>query len=129
MSVPPRLSALIEQCLANYLAGPPDPRQGTARRYDALPVYSDLGGDIFLTASGSLIFVDGETGEQAVLPRAPPNLRLVALVAAAEKFSDLAALVPKRPESAAECSYCCGTGRKLQLRCGKCSGLGWECAV
>jgi len=98
--------------------------------YGALPVYSDMGGDILLTPSGDVVFLDDE-GVVTALPDAPPDWALVARIAAAEKYPELAAIVPTRPDSAPNCPACGGAGRQLELRlrCGSCLGLGWVHAI
>jgi hypothetical protein len=130
MIVPNSVSRLIELRLEEFLAGPPDTRQDIARRYGALPVYSDMGGDICLTPSGDVVFVDDD-GVVTAPPSGTPDWVLVARIAAAEKYAELAALVPTRPDSATNCPVCGGVGRQLELkfRCGACLGLGWVHAV
>jgi hypothetical protein len=130
MVIPTSVSRLIELRLAEFLSGPSDVRQDIARRYGALPVYSDMGGNIFLTPSGDVVFL-GDEGVVTALPGAPPDWALVARIAAAEKYPELAGLVPTRPDSAPNCPACGGAGRQLELRfrCGSCLGLGWVRAV
>jgi hypothetical protein len=121
------VSAIVERCLNNFLAGPESELRAIALEHRALPVYSDLGGTLFITPSLEVLALDHDGG---VVPTPEPseNWRLVALVSAAEKYLELQCLIPPRPPNALPCSPCGGTGRVAQLntRCGKCCGLGWQ---
>ena len=130
MDVSLSMSRLIEKRLSEFLAGPADTLQEVARRYCALPVYSDMGGTLFLSPTGKVVFLR-EDGVVVAPPSGSLNWALVARIAAAEKFPELASLVPTRPTSGPDCPDCGGAGRRseLRFRCGTCLGLGWVHAV
>jgi hypothetical protein len=102
-----------------------------ARRFDALPVYSDLGGALLLRPDGAVLSV-GWQDEQKAGP-ADQRWSLMGRVAAAEFFPELRALVPTPPASAVTCPRCGGAGLerwwvdgvKGVTFCGGCCGLGW----
>ena len=129
-ATPPALSRLIEKRLREFISGPADTRQAAARRFGALPVYSDVGGTLLLTPTGQVLLL-GEDVDLNVPPEAPPDWCLVAKIAAVEKFPELSLLLPTRPDAAPNCPVCDGTGRllEMQARCGTCLGLGWVSAV
>ncbi len=101
-----------------------------ARRFDALPVWADMGGVLLLRPDGEILTVDDE---ERVRPEAHRGWRLLALVSAAEFFPELRPLLPPRPADAVPCSGCGGRGverwRVEGMRgitpCGRCWGLGW----
>lgn len=102
--------------------GADDPDAELARRTGALPVYRDMGGALTLTRDGSLVAYPDENGQAE--PLLDPGWRTLALVAAAERFPELASLRPRggsRP-----CPVCQGTGRVLGALgwCSKCHGVG-----
>jgi hypothetical protein len=119
----------IENRLAEYLSRP-DEVWGVAdiaRQYNALPVYLDMGGMLFLTPSGDVFFLGNEDGD-SMQPETSIEWRTIAAVVASEKYPELAALRPQRPDSAIDCPECGGTGRVMpqRLRCGDCLSLGWK---
>jgi phenylpyruvate tautomerase PptA (4-oxalocrotonate tautomerase family) len=95
-----------------------------ASHYSAVPVYSDAGGTLFLTPSLQVLSV--RTDDAAVHEEHSTQWRTVALVSAAEKFPELHALLPTRPDNAPDCAACGGAGRiRGGARCTQCFGLGW----
>ncbi len=94
-------------------------------KIEALPVYADMGGTLFLRTDLDVyaINIKGEGVE------ADPAWRCTAYVAAARLFPELAALRLPRPATASDCWMC----RRLADRghgspcdvCGVCHGLGW----
>ena len=120
----------IEKRLAEYLAGPGDELAPLARRYNALPVYRDIGGTLFLSPSGEVLSL-GQTDENTLRPEKSVEWRTVAAVAAAERYPELSCLLPVRPTSTSDCATCGGSGRVAprNLRCGNCWGLGWKLAL
>src|SRR5262245_52101742 len=119
-------SAIVEGCLSAFLAGPDNELKSIASKYQALPVYSDMGGTLFITPRLEVLALDHDGG--AVPTRElSEKWRLVAVVSAADKYPELQSLIPSRPPDALQCSHCGGTGRvaRLNARCGECCGLGW----
>ena len=114
---------MIRRRLAEYLSNPAAEHLDVASRFDALPVYSDMGGTLFITPSLQILVMRHD--EDTLREECSPEWSLVARVAAAERFPELRQLLPTRPTGAADCSVCGGTGRLLIARCGSCFGLGW----
>ncbi len=106
-------------------------RQELGRRFDALPVYSDLGGALLLRPDGMVLSVAWADEEKA----GPADTRwsLMGRVAAAELCPDLRARAPCPPAGAGTCPTCAGAGLerwwvegvKGVTICGGCCGLGW----
>jgi hypothetical protein len=100
-----------------------------ARRFDALPVYSDMGGALLLRPDGEVLSVLWDSESEA--RPAERRWRLLGLAAAAEQFPELTPLLPSRPATALSCPACRGTGRWRRAGvepgpwCGECMGLGW----
>lgn len=116
--------ALIRRRLVEYLSDAGAEFREVASQFEALPVYSDLGGTLFITPSLQILTL--RTEENILGEECSPQWRLVALVAAAERFPELSQLLPVRPGNVAPCVTCSGTGRLQQgIRCGSCFGLGW----
>ena len=106
-------------------------RDAAAIAPDLLPVFLDWVGFIALREDGELLFVPWEPPhEREIVQEA--QLRRTALVAAAEKYSELSSLIPRRPPEAERCASCEGSGRPRlsgervpeNIRC-VCGGLGW----
>jgi hypothetical protein len=113
----------IRRQLAAYLTDPAAEHHDVAIRFEALPVYSDMGGTLFITPSLQVLVMRSDEG--SLSEERSSEWRLVALVAAAERFASLKQLLPSRPSAAVDCSVCAGTGRLMGVRCGTCLGLGW----
>jgi hypothetical protein len=114
----------VQRRLAEYLNDSAAEFRGVARQFNALPVYADLGGTLFITTSLQVLSMRSD--DTAVVEEHSPQWRLVALVAAADRFPELKQLLPVRPSNVATCAVCLGTGRLEQgPRCGVCFGLGW----
>ena len=96
-----------------------------ARTHRVLPVYSDLGGSLFLTA-GLEIWTLSEEERTLLTPESDPHWCLIGLVSAAKKYPRLGFLTPQRPSEASTCVACNGTGRMLNFWCGECFGVGWR---
>jgi len=128
MLLPAHVSVLIERRIEERLRSSADTMGKTAREHRALPVYADIGGSLFLKPNGDVWFQSSESVNSALKLEESPHWRLVARLAAAERFPELAELVPIRPAGAADCSDCEGRGRVLNdlVRCGVCYGLGWS---
>jgi hypothetical protein len=103
------------------------PFEQAARRFDALPLYEGWNGWGLLTAQGDVI---EETDEGAASPAAEP-MRTMYLVAGAETYPELKAMLPVRPVASADCKRCNGTGwmhleaKQGRVRCAECRALGW----
>jgi hypothetical protein len=119
----------IAKRLAEYVSNPNDPWGLTqiADHHSALPVYMDMGGTLFLTLDGDVLSLHHDDGDIPT-PELEPGWRIIAAVAASEKYPELSPLVPERPASATDCSACGGTGRvtRHDIRCGECFSLGWK---
>ena len=91
----------------------------------ALPLYADMGGFLTIREDGEILRYDPETA--TTRPEDDERWRLVARLAAADRFPELESLRPGRPSDARTCSPCAGAGRVLEgtVRCGTCFGLGW----
>jgi len=103
-----------------------------ARRVDALPLYSDMGGGIILLRpDGELLVMELDDAETEV--QAHRGWRLVGLFSGAEFFPELRPLLPPRPSVASACHACNGIGMMRWqgerpqgiTACGRCWGLGW----
>jgi hypothetical protein len=127
MTLPAHLSTLIELRIEQYLTGPADDTRASARTHRALPVYADVDGTLFLTPTGEVLMKRGQDANAPLVPEQSAHARVVALIAAAERFPELAEIIPARPASATTCQDCEGEGKVLNgmIRCGNCSGLGW----
>ena len=55
--------------------------------------------------------------------------RTLSLGAAAKKWPELHELIPQRPISAVDCSFCNGVGSIDGALCGSCGALGWRSAT
>ena len=128
MLLPTHVSVLIERLIEECVRNSTDSMGETARAHRALPVYADVGGSLFLKANGEVWFQGSESGNSALKLEESPHWCLVARLAAAERFPELAELVTIRPAEAADCPDCEGRGRVLNdlVRCGVCYGLGWS---
>jgi hypothetical protein len=128
MQLPAHVSVVIERLIEECLRNSTDPLGKTARAHRALPVYADVDGSLFLKPNGEVWFQGGESGDAALTLEESAHWSLVARLAAAERFPELAELVPVRPAGAADCPDCEGRGRVMNdlVRCGVCYGLGWS---
>jgi hypothetical protein len=120
-------STIVERCLSAFLAGPDSELKAIASEHQALPVYSDMGGTLFLTSALDVLTLD-HNGGAAPKPETSEKWRLIAVVSGAERYPELQCLIPARPPDALQCSACAGTGRLAlsNARCGECCGLGWR---
>jgi hypothetical protein len=126
------LARRIAELIRAYQTGaaPHDWQRELACRFDALPVYSDLGGALLLRPDGEVLSV-GWDDDDARPPKSPWHL--IALAGAAEGFPELRGVLPSRPADAVSCPQCRGAGLerwevesgKGVTFCGKCGGLGW----
>ena len=104
------------------------PFEAAARKYNALPLYAGWCGWGLLTPQGDVLEADEEEGGVAL---ANEPWRTLYLVVGAERFPEIASLLPQRPADATACSECMGTGWvhvegcRTQFPCGPCRALGW----
>ncbi|GAC1448844.1 MAG: hypothetical protein NVSMB9_32400 [Isosphaeraceae bacterium] len=128
----PDLRSLIASLVERWLASPsPDcPDLAEAVRVSgALPVYSGMGGTLFLRPDGEILLLDHESED--VVPRIETDhgWRTAAVVVGAEKYPELQPLLPIRPPGTEDCVDCAVRGRvrvaEISFLCGRCYGLGW----
>jgi hypothetical protein len=124
----PEIAALVRDHLVNILSGVvscSDWKREAARRTDGIPVYADLGGVITLSLLGDFVLYDPES--ETVSPVQEELWRNVALASLARHYPDLRGLLPPRPDEAALCPTCSGSGWTMEGRlfCTVCRGRGW----
>lgn len=126
-TLPAHLSALIETRIEEYLRGPADAIHVFARGHRALPVYADMERLLLLRSDGEVLSKANANAECSPVAEQSAYWCLIARLTAAEKFPELAELVPARPQSAIDCKDCEGRGKVLNdmVRCEVCHGLGW----
>jgi hypothetical protein len=125
------LAQTIHDLVSRWLEGP-DPLglRPAVLVSGALPVYSDLGGTLFVRPDGEILFLEHDSPDEPKVER-DPAWRLSALVSGAEKYPELRPLLPVRGKGARECDACAGRGRVQigeagrGILCGRCRGLGW----
>ena len=129
MDIERQIQKRIEELIISSDPDPADLRR-IAWQLNALPILPDMSGCLALRPDGSFIYLDEET--EKVTEVFDPKFILVALVNGSEKYPELKALLPVRPDTAIDCDNCQGTGRFIfesqlykQAFCGTCSGLGW----
>lgn len=109
------------------LRAEPAEEQRAARNTGGVPVYSDMGGVLVITADIRVLHFDPE--QDVAHPVEDERWRTIALASAAKKFPELASLLPPTPSGAPTCHQCAGRGVLLgTIRCGQCLGLGWTAA-
>ena len=88
-----------------------------------VPVHTDLGGILLVAPDGQVLHYDPESGRV----QAPGhNWKQLALAKAARRFPELEELRPRKPDGAAECRACEGSGVLQEgVDCGTCFGAGW----
>ena len=124
------LNGAIAQLIAEYLSGPEGAvSHDQVRRANALPVYNDIGGSLLITPEAEILALRHEGADRAQ-PEVDPRWRQVAFARAAERFPQLAALLPRRPPDAMDCPRCGAEGvvqaGTAFITCAECSGLGWK---
>ncbi len=131
VAVPEDVAKRIRDLVQEYLGRPEKTDlHSLVQTIGALPVYRDMGGTFFLRPDGEILSCEHDQER-------PPGVeqdvgwRVKALVVAAEKFPELAVLLPDRPFLAKDCRSCEGKGRvavpeiERSFFCEKCHGLGW----
>ncbi len=122
------LEGVIERLYQRIVHEPglvPDVYRDAALKASGVPVYCDMGGCLIITPKGDIVFCEHDTQRLSVVVE--EKWRLVALVAASEKYGELHGLKPVKPSDARTCHACNGSGRILAngVRCGECWGTGW----
>ena len=96
-----------------------------ARKYSALPLAEGWFAWALLTEQGEVL----EGVEDGTASAATEPLRTMFLVAGAERYPELVALLPVRSSTCTDCARCEGTGRMRlgsgKVRCHECRSLGW----
>lgn len=124
------LERTILQLVDDYVAADDSPEdlRLLAKRHAALPVTLDVGGALLLRHDGEILEHAWDSPSPLEVSK-DAVLRRAAVVAAADKYPQLSALVPDRPAGAADCLQCGGTGKLVtavgSFRCGQCGGFGW----
>ena len=102
-----------------------EPFADAARRYSALPLAEGWFAWALLTEQGEVL----EAAEDGTVSPAVEPLRTMFLVAGAERYPQLLALLPVRSSTSHDCPRCEGTGRMTfgnrKVRCHECRALGW----
>lgn len=117
----------IDELIATLINGSSGSNfEAAARRFDALPLYDGWDGWVLLTRQGEVVDAD----EAGVLTLAKEPMRTMCLVGGAERYPELAPLLPVRPTASKNCPHCNGTGwmpigADGRFRCGTCRALGW----
>jgi hypothetical protein len=121
--------AAIERRIQEFLTDG-DPRltwvRPAVRRDPFLPLYVGWVAALGIRPDGSFVCWNHDQGGD-VEALTDPFLKRMALCQGAKMYPELAALIPERPEGAAGCPFCKGTGEfagtaKIVCACG---GLGW----
>jgi hypothetical protein len=123
---------VIRSLVDRWLVSPPnDPELAeTVRTSGALPVYADMGGTLFLRPDGEILVLEHDSTDAPQI-EADPGWNITALVVGAEKYPELAQLLPARPPGTANCEECEGRGAVRlgsigrDFLCGTRHGLGW----
>ncbi|MDC3979814.1 hypothetical protein [Polyangium jinanense] len=129
--------ALVGEELSRYLESTDSRKMvadlvDAAREASALPVYADMGGALLITTEGDVLIVStNQVWDRNAKweTEADPQWRLLARIAASERYPQLSFLRPTRPVSAVDCEACNGTGSVefsgCAARCGGCWSTGW----
>jgi hypothetical protein len=140
----PELAAVVRRLLGEFLRehdARPAGDHVLARKLDALPVYGDMSGLCLLRGDGTIVFVDWDHWDEAVLnglgeKTVTGHWAKIAIVSGANTYPDLRPCVPARPDGVPDCESCKGTGDFLRgqgavlpntesMGCYHCAGLGW----
>lgn len=129
--IDPQQSEKISKLINSMQLDPgSDPKSQLIRPYVALnclPIVWDSGGLFALRPNGDVVSIQWDQPE-SIQVISESRIRNTVLYSASCKFTELASLAPRRPESSKICPHCKGTGA-LQPPYDKvvcyCGGLGW----
>jgi hypothetical protein len=131
----PDLRSVIQSLVKGWLASPTRSDLTEAvRGSGALPVYSDMGGTLFLRPDGEILVLGSGPEDDEPRIETDPGWRITAIVVGAEEDPELRPLLPVRPSGTEDCEACAGHGRvhvgeiDHRFLCGRCHGLGWFAA-
>ncbi len=123
------LKRRIQTLIDEILDGDDKQRAEWVQEVGALPLWGSIGGEYFIRPDGTVL-ADEDYGpdhpcEGPVVANA--GTRIMAIVIAAEKRPEFAALLPARDSADPDCGQCDGTGRHPIpfVVCQRCFGLGW----
>jgi len=131
-------SEWIESAIRDYIAEAQDAHYEMAAEVAtavetmrALPLWCDWNGGVAIRPNGELIGFRWDEPQSAKI-ETDPHSRFLACVEGAEKYGELASLLPTRTVDDRDCAACNGTGIILgfeehvlkNLRC-YCGGAGW----
>jgi hypothetical protein len=101
------------------------------RESGGIYLYGTIGSEAILLPSGAVRMSRADQWPESDVQterEATTEERIAALVLGAEKWPQIAELLPARPTDAVDCSACRGAGmipRPGGVICSKCHGLGW----
>lgn len=113
-------------------------------RSGGLYLFGSIGLDAILMSDGTVLLYNHEEWDEGdgheTRHLASESERIAALVIGARRMPILETLLPRRPDTAADCEFCSGSGTWLPagsqgqpdgrgIICPKCSGLGWISAA
>jgi hypothetical protein len=129
IAVPADLAAFLQARIACYPAEAPEVLQWATpfvSEFAALPLYFGWTETIALRPDGRLVCWSTEAEYAGMRALEDRDWVLPALVAGADRYPELRALLPERPPGAVDCP--CLEHPLLasrQILCGRCGGLGW----
>jgi hypothetical protein len=129
VSVPADLAAFLRARITGYPAEAPESLQWATRfvsEFAALPLYFGWTETIALHPDGRLVCWSTEGEYAGVRPLEDRDWVVPALMAGADCYPELRALLPERPAGAVDCpclKHPLFASRRVL--CGKCGGLGW----
>jgi hypothetical protein len=108
----------------------PDSRHGEwvrawSQRERALPVVFDMGGILGMKRDGTVISVPWDE-PRTTREETSSVAHMAAVIGAAQKYPELAALGPRRPADALDCPQCSVLNQDGQRGCPVCWHLGWS---
>jgi len=129
IALSPEMSAFIAARVTGYSTETPERMQWLSpfvANFAALPLYVGWTETIGIRPSGEMVRWSTEGDYQGVKAVNDSKWVLSALVAGAERHSELLALLPRRPPGALDCE--CRSHPLFvsgKLLCGMCGGVGW----
>ena len=128
------LAAAVRRLISEVVSGRANPfgrdsadplgfNRAAAQVTGGLPCWSDMGGFLAITPSGSIV---GYAHQEKVEEVLDEKWRRIALAAAARMYPELSELLPARPEKSITCRECSGTGKVMdgKLLCSRCGAAG-----